>query len=974
MSSADLGDFFCKSASWLRTWPRKYGVAVAVVVLSMGLRYMLTAAFGSSHYFIVFYPGILIVALLAGFVPGLVTTTLSAAVAAYFLLSPRQSFVVEDANDRVLLVLFFLAGVTISWVADWARRRANRLQEFERVVEELEEMILVIGRDYRYLLANPAFERYHGLKHNEIVGRRLSEILTPCIFEESIKPRLQQAFQGQTVHFELSCPYPKLGVREMLISYLPVYGATGVDRVSAVIRDITEQRRTELALRQSEQMARRRATELETILDTIPVPVLLAHDPKCEKITANRCGQEVLQAEAEQNDSLTAPGAHTSRLSFFQNGVEIPIDELPMQKALSTGLEVHDVFTKVVLEDGTEKYELGNAAPLLDENGQVTGAVGASIDITQLIRAEQALRRSEEHFRVLVEQASDGIFIADSTGHYIDVNSAGAEMLGYTRQEVLQRSIADVVSLEDRARIPDEIAHFAGGATTRSPWTFRRKDGSEFPGEVIGKQLPDGRLQGIVRDMTEHKRAEEELRRSAERFRVALKDSPITVFNQDTEFRYTWIYNPQQFWKRDAIGKTDAEILGEESASELIEIKRHVLKSGRTARAEITLPKDGRTLAFDLTVEPLLNHDGAVVGITGAAMDIARLREIADRLQDDRDTLTREKKYLESQIRTELGFEDIIGRTPELAEVLRKTQIVAPTQSTVLILGETGTGKELLARSVHRLSPRKDHNFVKLNCAAVPSGLLESELFGHEKGAFTSAVSQKVGRIELADKGTLFLDEIGELPLELQPKLLRFLQDREFERLGGVHTLRADVRIVAATNRDLRQEVADKKFREDLFYRLNVFPLELPALRERRADIPMLIEHFVEKHSKRMNKHIEIIPVQTIELLQSCNWPGNIRELENVLERMVILSKGTVLAPPPAELEHAEDLMDGTLTEIEREHIMRVLRETNGVLSGTDGAASRLGLKRTTLQSMLKRFNIQAADYRRRSHGAYGGA
>jgi len=297
--------------------------------------------------------------------------------------------------------------------------------------------------------------------------------------------------------------------------------------------------------------------------------------------------------------------------------------------------------------------------------------------------------------------------------------------------------------------------------------------------------------------------------------------------------------------------------------------------------------------------------------------------------------------------------------------VMAKTRVVAPTDSTVLLLGETGTGKELIARSVHALSTRRDKTFVKLNCAAVPSGLLESELFGHEKGAFTSAVTQKVGRIELADKGTLFLDEIGELPLELQPKLLRVLQDREFERLGGVHTLRVDVRIIAATNRDLQQDLFDKRFREDLFYRLNVFPIELPPLRQRRDDIPMLVQYFMRKHAARMGKAIEIIPDETMHILRHWNWPGNIRELENMIERMVILSKGIVLAAPPAELSVPQELVQDDLSDMEREHIIRVLRDTNGVLSGIDGAASRLGLKRTTLQSMLKRFGIEAQEYRR---------
>lgn len=377
-------------------------------------------------------------------------------------------------------------------------------------------------------------------------------------------------------------------------------------------------------------------------------------------------------------------------------------------------------------------------------------------------------------------------------------------------------------------------------------------------------------------------------------------------------------------------------------------------------------------LSGPLSIEPLFDADRNIVGITGAAVNIAKLRALADSLQEAHDKLAQEKQYLENEIEAELGFEDIKGQSSPLKQVLAKARIVAPTDSTVLLLGETGTGKELVARSVHRLSARHDRTFVKLNCAAVPSGLLESELFGHEKGAFTGAVSQKLGRLELADKGTLFLDEIGEMPLELQPKLLRVLQDREFERLGSVRTLHVDVRIIAATNRDLRQDIADKKFREDLFYRLNVFPIELPPLRERIGDIPILVEHFVQKYAARMGKQTIAVPDETLKAFDNWNWPGNVRELENLIERMVIMTKGRVLAPPPAELETPPDDSYDSLTIMERDHIIRVLRETNGVLSGTEGAANRLGLKRTTLQSMLKRFNIQLQDYRRGGNGAYG--
>jgi formate hydrogenlyase transcriptional activator len=329
--------------------------------------------------------------------------------------------------------------------------------------------------------------------------------------------------------------------------------------------------------------------------------------------------------------------------------------------------------------------------------------------------------------------------------------------------------------------------------------------------------------------------------------------------------------------------------------------------------------------------------------------------------------LGEERRYLEGDTRPEGQFAEIIGDSPALRLVLDQVTTVAPSDATVLILGETGTGKELIARAIHRLSRRKDGAFIKVNCAAIPTGLLESELFGHEKGAFTGAVSRKIGRMELADGGTLFLDEIGEIPLELQPKLLRVLQDQEFERLGSNRTIRVNVRLVAATNRNLAQSISKHEFRSDLFYRLSVFPIQLPSLRERKEDIPLLVRHFVHKFAHRMDRFIETIPKDTMKALMAWPWPGNIRELENLMERSVILSEGNSLRVPLSELRSEPSAVsterDHTLDTAERAHIVRVLRETKGVLSGPDGAARRLGLKRTTLQSKMQRLKITRNDY-----------
>jgi len=334
-------------------------------------------------------------------------------------------------------------------------------------------------------------------------------------------------------------------------------------------------------------------------------------------------------------------------------------------------------------------------------------------------------------------------------------------------------------------------------------------------------------------------------------------------------------------------------------------------------------------------------------------------------IRELKDKLAQEKLYLEAEIRSDRNFEDIIGKSVALRRVLQQVETVAPTDSTVLIYGETGTGKELIARAIHNLSPRRPQAFVKLNCAAIPTGLLESELFGHERGAFTGAIAQRIGRFELANRGTVFLDEIGDIPLELQPKLLRVLQEREFERLGNGRTLRSDARLIAATNADLGALVEAQKFRADLFYRLNVFPIHVPPLRERAEDIPLLVRHFVQHFARRMNRTIDTISSDTMERLTRYPWPGNIRELENLIERSVILSAGPVLRVPlealPARAApgHVNGLgQPRTLEEAEREHILATVKETKWVLSGPRGAATRLGMNRSTLQFRMKKLGI----------------
>jgi formate hydrogenlyase transcriptional activator len=428
----------------------------------------------------------------------------------------------------------------------------------------------------------------------------------------------------------------------------------------------------------------------------------------------------------------------------------------------------------------------------------------------------------------------------------------------------------------------------------------------------------------------------------------------------------------RSFRTGEAIIQSGEEIQNERARGAGIRSLVSVPIKGRSGIVGVLLLGTRREDAFSEDDLPFLTQVANQVGI---AIENARA---FDEVSDEKNKLTLEKLYLEDELRYELKFEEIVGRSEALRQVLEQIETVAPTDSTVLIYGETGSGKELIARAVHNLSARKSGSFVKLNCAAIPTGLLESELFGHEKGAFTGAITQRIGRFELANRGTMFLDEVGDIPLELQPKLLRVLQEREFERLGSTRTLRTDARLIAATNRDLETLVREQKFRPDLYYRLNVFPVRVPSLRERPEDIPLLVRHFVQQFSRQLGKIIDAIPADTMRALTRYPWPGNVRELQNVVERAVILTSGPVLTVRAEDLRPPNQTIaslpaaagngvtsTGTSTvveawdEAERRQIVSALEKSNWIVAGPEGAAARLGLKRSTLQSRMHKLGIR---------------
>jgi len=637
-------------------------------------------------------------------------------------------------------------------------------------------------------------------------------------------------------------------------------------------------------------------------------------------------------------------------------------------------------------------------------------------DVTEQRAAMEALRRNDHQLRSIVESVRDyAIYLLDPDGCVMTWNPGAERIKQYSADEILGMHFSRFFSHEDAERgRPAELMRLAAerGRIEEEGWRVR-KDGSRFWADTILTAIRDdaGQITGyakVTRDFTDRKRAEEAVMLQLSnallsnldvgKLLAAIAASIHEVIPHDTSALA--LFDPalgdmavqflgphdEDVFPGDARVPVEGTISGKvfrsgepylmERLSEVDfapETVRNLARMGMHAGCWVPLTHHGKaigTLGILSRLEGSIGSQDAEI-LAKVAVQVAMAVDNAmafRRIAELRDKLRQEKQYLEDEINIENRYEDIVGESKGLRQVLREIETVAPTDATVLIQGESGTGKELLARAIHRLSARSEHTFIKINCAAIPAGLLESELFGHEKGAFTGAIARKIGRVELAHEGTLFLDEVGELPLDLQPKLLRALQEREIERLGGNRPIPVNMRLIAATNRDLGKMVAAKEFRSDLYYRLKVFPVFAPPLRDRTTDIPILVRHFVATHSRRMGKTIESIPDETMEALVRWPWPGNIRELENFLERAVILTRGPVLYVPLAELQMEEDSQNEepespTLHAAEREHILRVLRETGGQIGGDDGAAARLGLKRTTLNSKLKKLAIERCDY-----------
>jgi formate hydrogenlyase transcriptional activator len=868
-------------------------------------------------------------------------------------------------------------------------------ESFRLIVDSIPGLVDTMTAEGELEFVSQQCVDYFGMTLDELKSWTTSDIVHPDDLPRVLATWRRSFESGQAYESEYRIRRADGIYRWFHVGALPWLNAQGrIIRWYALQTDIEDRKRAEEALRASEQ-------SLRLIVDSIPGLVC----------TMNAAGE----VERLNRQVLEYFGKTPEELKNWATTDAVHPDDLPrviaaFTHSVETG-NPYDIEHRCRRADGVYRWFQVRALPVRGTEGGITGWYILLTDIDDRKRTEEALRASELNLGLVVGSIPGLVNTMTAEGKNEFVNQQVLQYFGKSQEELDSWATSDLVHPDDRPRV---IAAFRSSIETGQPYDnehrIRRADGvyrwfqvralplRDTEGRIIRwyvlstdideRKQAEGRLQ-LLLDVTNQVVSNLQLRDllravSGNIRRVMQCDcASLALPNAEKkELQLNVLDFPEGrgFFQEKGVYSIEGSPYGMAFRT----MKPLSLESPFTAWLDNPVVQSRISEGFkSLCFIPLIRRNRAIGSLNlgrlrGGAFteeDLYFLGQVASQIAigvenaleygqitQAKKRLADQKLYLENEIRVEYGFEEIIGNSPKLKAVLDSVRTVAPADSTVLIQGETGTGKELIARAIHNLSPRKGHAFVKVNCAAIPSGLLESDLFGHEKGSFTGAVAQKIGRFELADKGTLFLDEVGDIPLELQPKLLRVLQEQEFERLGSTRTQRVDVRVLAATHANLTQMVAEKKFRGDLYYRLNVFPVTFPPLRDRREDIPLLVRYFSNKYARRMGKHIESIPKEAMDALSHYAWPGNIRELQNLMERAVLLSTGPSLRVPLAEILADSGLNaaggGNALEQAEREQIVRALRESNWVVGGAHGAAARLGLKRTSLAYKMQKLGI----------------
>ena len=828
----------------------------------------------------------------------------------------------------------------------------KRDESYKSLVDQASDAIISYSLEGEIFEFNKAAYTNLGYNKKEFKTLKIQDVIVGDVIENS--DNHDKLFKGISVIFNRHLRHKDGSLIDVEVSArLQKDG-----KILGIVRDITERKNAEVKQQKIE----------ESLLEAQNLAKIGSYnlDLKTQIIQASSSFKEIVgfDLNLEFTFDLWKTLTHPEDVSLSKKTLE---------KCLKTG-EPFDLEFRILTKNNKDLKWIHGLGEVVILNGEATSFFGTIQDITERKQAEINLKAAKEFSENLIISMHEGLSVIDINSKQIHVNPALCKMTGYSEKELLGISPPfPFWPPECYDEINDIVEKTLQGIDKSGETTFKRKNGERFPVQITISDIKNNAGESVtffavIQDITERKLAEAELKKQMTRNEHILKttidgyvlaDAKGQIIEVNNSYCKMSGYTLEELLKmnigqldlmsKEEIGQRIAQLISPDEGAESFETQHKC--------------KDGKVI--DLEVSSFITKEEDGMFVAAFMRDITQRKITAQALEDYRNQLEIENVYLRNEIDLVFNYEEMVYSSAVFSNVLSDVEKVAPTNATVLLLGESGTGKELLARAVHNIGTRNNKPLIKVNCAAIPSELIESELFGHKKGSFTGAIADKVGKFELADGGTLFLDEIGEMPLEMQPKILRFLQEGEIEVVGGTHTQKLDVRIIAATHKNLKEEIKNNKFREDLYFRINVFPIHVPALRERQEDIPLLIEHFVDKFSKNYGKNIKYISDQANRELQEYAWPGNIRELENLVERAVILSDSETLNLPNFNiLEESESNLrlitkkDQSLAHAQRAHITKVLDSCNWKISGKNGAAELLEMKTSTLRDKMKKLDI----------------